>query len=609
MWTRDMKIGVVYPTGDPEVTSGLRYGKQSGSIIKLDTIILNNHTDKPKQMKDLADGDQKVLSTGPTNNLKIRDETIALHEQFNYEIKTAEGKWVPLFSAPSTSTQASDSPASKPRQFSSPQKPISKSVPPAANQPTTAVSATVDSTHQVPPQQKEEIKIERVESSLAGLQDQLSNFKDDVIEWIKQDRAILQQLQPLDEQLNKLSAQFENLRQISANEISELKKEIESINDSQEEFDEISDEARGQLLYIVEISSKSEKHRNSIANQLQEVDNLISQGRVNLKELQQNKLDSDRLSQEMSTQSTESTASAKNIINIGKAIEGRKHIIEELDQVDSQLRAQENIRDDQDRQRLERNCLEATERLLQNRVTDLVGNAFTERLGSCRSILDQLNQFTEKLNTAKITPPVLISNIEKSLHQTIQSCELTERKFRLPSIPAPEEFHHDFARSLVPLLLSEEPPEDFPTYETLTKQRYWDSLLDYKDLLYEPNFKEYVDRVDQETKESVSRVVVQLAEGFSEYRDQTPQDKKIAKAFTTHFLPAILAVVDLEIIPLEVGVTMADSQIHEIQGTTQGKYQSGVIAEVVMPGLRQISDQTIVRKPIVFRGIPLFSEL
>jgi hypothetical protein len=218
-----------------------------------------------------------------------------------------------------------------------------------------------------------------------------------------------------------------------------------------------------------------------------------------------------------------------------------------------------------------------------------------------------LNQFTEKLNTAKITPPVLISNIEKSLHQTIQSCELTERKFRLPPIPAPEEFHHDFARSLVPLLLSEEPPEDFPTYETLTKQRYWDSLLDYKDLLYEPNFKEYVDRVDQETKELLLQAVMQLAEGFSEYRDQTPQDKKIAKAFNIHFLPAILAVVDLEIIPLEVGATMADSQIHKIQGTVQGEYQSGVIAEVVMPGLRRISDQTIVRKPTVLRGEPVSS--
>ena len=65
----------------------------------------------------------------------------------------------------------------------------------------------------------------------------------------------------------------------------------------------------------------------------------------------------------------------------------------------------------------------------------------------------------------------------------------------------------------------------------------------------------------------------------------------------------------METIPIEIGITKADSQIHEIQGTVQGKYQSGVIAEVVMPGLRQISDQTIVRKPIVFRGIPLFSEL
>ena len=130
----------------------------------------------------------------------------------------------------------------------------------------------------------------------------------------------------------------------------------------------------------------------------------------------------------------------------------------------------------------------------------------------------------------QIPHPLLLLH-QTALHQTIQSCELTERKFRLPPIPAPEEFHRDFAISLVPLLLSDEPPEDFPTYETLIKQLYWDSLLDYKDLLYEPNFKEYVDRVDQETGELLLQVVMQLAEGFSEYRDQTPQDKEHRQSF------------------------------------------------------------------------------
>ena len=593
MWTRDMKIGVVYPTGDPEVTFELIQMKVPHP--KQNTInywiALTNCSKSPKQMKDLADGKEEVLSTG-RNTPKKLDTAIALHEQLNYEIKTAEGKWVPLFFVASTSTQVTNSPASKPRQFSSPQKPTGEWDQRATNQPTTVVSGM---------QQKKVIKrqIESFESSLEAFKVQLSDFEGKIELTQLHIKTICESLSS---KLDELEVQFEDSRQISTDEISELKKEIESINDSQEEFDGISDEAKKQLSHIAVIASKSEAYQNSIANQLQEINKLFDQGEIEVETLKKNR-------QKISKLETESKESAKNIVQIAKLVQDRQHVIEQLDQIDSQLRAQENIRDDQDRQRLERNCLEATERLLQNRVTDLVGNAFTERLGSCRSILDQLNQFTEKLNTAKITPPVLISNIEKSLHQTIQSCELTERKFRLPSIPAPEEFHHDFARSLVPLLLSEEPPEDFPTYETLTKQRYWDSLLDYKDLLYEPNFKEYVDRVDQETKESVSRVVVQLAEGFSEYRDQTPQDKKIAKAFTTHFLPAILAVVDLEIIPLEVGVTMADSQIHEIQGTTQGKYQSGVIAEVVMPGLRQISDQTIVRKPIVFRGIPLFSEL
>jgi len=67
-------------------------------------------------------------------------------------------------------------------------------------------------------------------------------------------------------------------------------------------------------------------------------------------------------------------------------------------------------------------------------------------------------------------------------------------------------------------------------------------------------------------------------------------------------LNKFLQLVNWEIIPIEIGLTEADSRFHEIQGSEQAGVKPGTVAEVINPGLMQKTDRIIVQKPVVIRG-------
>jgi uncharacterized protein YlxW (UPF0749 family) len=67
-------------------------------------------------------------------------------------------------------------------------------------------------------------------------------------------------------------------------------------------------------------------------------------------------------------------------------------------------------------------------------------------------------------------------------------------------------------------------------------------------------------------------------------------------------LDRFLRLADYEIIPIEVGITEADSRVHDIQGSKQTGVKRGTVAEIIQPGLIQKTDRTIVQKPVVIRG-------
>lgn len=63
-----------------------------------------------------------------------------------------------------------------------------------------------------------------------------------------------------------------------------------------------------------------------------------------------------------------------------------------------------------------------------------------------------------------------------------------------------------------------------------------------------------------------------------------------------------LQYVDLAVVPIVLGETVADARVHEIQDSRQTDGEPGIIVEIVSPGLRQQTDHAIVQKPVVIRG-------
>ena len=164
--------------------------------------------------------------------------------------------------------------------------------------------------------------------------------------------------------------------------------------------------------------------------------------------------------------------------------------------------------------------------------------------------------------------------------------------FELSELPLPENQPEQLAK----LVLTNKLPDDvqFPYLGELGKA-YWDDL------------KAFTTKLPQaivEIQALLHRIVIQLLDGFSPYRAKTGKEEQISHCFYEDYLPNILQMMSLELIPIEIGQTEADSRIHDIQGSQRGAYQRGVVADIIQHGVRRITDKQIIRKPVVMRGEP-----
>ncbi|MDE0483505.1 MAG: hypothetical protein OXI67_13070 [Candidatus Poribacteria bacterium] len=57
-----------------------------------------------------------------------------------------------------------------------------------------------------------------------------------------------------------------------------------------------------------------------------------------------------------------------------------------------------------------------------------------------------------------------------------------------------------------------------------------------------------------------------------------------------------------EVVPIELGVTKADSHVHDIRESRHTSGEHGTVIEIVSPGLRRKADGEIIQKPVVIRG-------
>ena len=212
------------------------------------------------------------------------------------------------------------------------------------------------------------------------------------------------------------------------------------------------------------------------------------------------------------------------------------------------------------------------------------GEAFQYPKQICKGIETEIRRFEEQFDgqmiyTLSVVKEHLIK-VKGLIHFELSELSLPENQ--------PEE--------LAKLVLTDELSDDvqFPYLGELGKA-YWDTLK---------AFTTKLPQVIVEIQALLQRIVIQLLDGFSPYRAKTAKEKQMSRCFYEDYLPNILRMMSLELVPIEIGQTEADSRIHDIQGSQRGTYKRGVVADIIQHGVRRISDKQIIRKPIVMRGEP-----
>ena len=206
----------------------------------------------------------------------------------------------------------------------------------------------------------------------------------------------------------------------------------------------------------------------------------------------------------------------------------------------------------------------------------------------CEVIKAELDRFKEQLNGQESY------TLSAANQQLGKAQELMQ--FRLSEVPPPEKFRENQPKELAELILVDEPPDDirFPYFEVLC-QAYWRDLKTYASKL---------SGVRAEVQSILDQTVILLVDGFSPYRPHNSAEAAISRSFYENCLPNILQIMGLELVPIEIGETIADARIHDIQGTQRGAFKPGVIADIILHGLCRSSDQNIIKKPVVMRGEP-----
>lgn len=270
-----------------------------------------------------------------------------------------------------------------------------------------------------------------------------------------------------------------------------------------------------------------------------------------------------------------------------KEIDNFKNQNAELSQENSELKRQLNIQTDAVSSDPEQIFREAAHRVLQmlfEQHQKEVGEPPQDPKQVCEGIEAEIKRYEEQFDGQTIyTLSVVkehLAKVKGLIH--FELSELSSSK--------------DQPDQLAKLVLTGEPPDDVQfSYLGELGKAYWDDLK---------AFAANLPKVIVESQALLHRIAIQLLDGFSPYRAKTDKEKQMLCCFYEDYLPNILQMMSLELVPIDIGQTEADSRIHDIQGSQRGAYQRGVVADIIQHGVRRITDRQIIRKPVVMRGEP-----
>ena len=115
---------------------------------------------------------------------------------------------------------------------------------------------------------------------------------------------------------------------------------------------------------------------------------------------------------------------------------------------------------------------------------------------------------------------------------------------------------------------------------------YFEGMLTGYELTYRVDEEEYNQFIPQFIRYRL----------FNEVADFVPFEDLPEK------MERFLRFLDSEVVPIEIGITKADSHVHDIRESRQTEGEPGTVVEIVSPGLRRIADGEIIQKPVVIRG-------
>ncbi len=261
--------------------------------------------------------------------------------------------------------------------------------------------------------------------------------------------------------------------------------------------------------------------------------------------------------------------------------------IAELKQENSELNMQLKTRTEAIVSDPEHVFREAAQQIYQTLLTQrgiVSGETFSDPRKICEGIETEIKRFEEQYDgQMNYTLSIVKEHLTKV--NELFNVELSELS---PWESQPEH--------LAKLVLSDVPPNDvqFPYLGELGKV-YWNDLK---------TFTTKLPQVIEETQAILHRIVFELLDGFSPYRAKDAREAQMTHSFYEDILPNILQMMNLELVPIEIGQTEADSRIHDIQGSQRGAFKRGVVADIVQHGIYRISDKQIIRKPVIMRGEP-----
>ena len=274
-----------------------------------------------------------------------------------------------------------------------------------------------------------------------------------------------------------------------------------------------------------------------------------------------------------------------------KEIDSVKKQNAELTQKNSDLKRQLDTRTEAMSRNPEQVFRDAAHNVLQTLFVQhekTVGETLQDPIQICDGIETEIKRFEAQFNGEMIYTLSVVKEHLTKVKGLIY--------FELSELSSPEKSWENQPEQLAKLVLTNEPPDDvqFPYLGELGKV-YWDDLQ---------AFTTKLPQVIVETQALLHRIVIQLLDGFSPYHTKTAKEEQMSCCFYEDYLPNILQMMSLELVPIEIGQTEADSRIHDIQGSQRGAYQRGVVADIIQHGVRRISDKQIIRKPVVMRGEP-----